>query len=926
MWTCQAIKNGSTYLSEHLTANDYYDEKNQVVGQWHGLAAEQLGLSGAIASKDASFESLRLNQNPQTGEALTQRTSEERIAFYDFQISAPKSVSILAVTFGDSRLRQAHEEAVTAAFAELEKFAARRDRVGDAVRSENTVNTGNLVAARFTHDTSRALDAQLHTHMVCANATRDNTTGEWYALQNKDMFAAVGYAGRAYQAELARRVVALGYKIEEDRENGKIRGFEIAGVTVADRELQSTRRAQIEAGIAEFEKEYGHKPSAAETHVIATETRSKKLSEIATDEVLAAQLAKYDAAAQTRLRSVVDGARGAPQLGIEERERRAREAVQFAIEHRFERDGVLPWKAVAQTALEENLGSVSVADVNAALASAGMVELNGGKSGPRQNTLLTTREYLAAEAQAVDLVNSRAGLEMPLGNGGTLDARLAPDQRAAVETLLASRDGIMAMRGPAGAGKTFTLKEFDRKLAEAGVKSVFVAPTHAAKTVLQEDGFKEADTITQLMLDLRTGKKNLAGKVLVVDEAGMLSAKQGRNLLDAATKAGARVVLVGDEKQLLAVEAGDFLGTLRKYSRLQVAELTNIRRQRDEKYRAAMMAMSQGKVKDGLEQLDAQGRIRECKGEYLDRAAGAYFDRLRSGQTCLMVAPTWAEIDKLNASVRAERADLGELTGAEREVVTVDVANLTKAQRGSAKFYEPGMMVSPVMRVEGLRKGDWYKVESVDKATGRITLEGGRKLDVAANKERLQVGEEKKLGLRVGDKILLQGNDKKAGLINGDMAVVTKLENGEISIKTSRGKDVMMPASYRTFSHGYAVTAEKSQGATVDHVVVAGANISGRRIYVGTSRGRATVEVFVPDKKPLVRSAARGIEERETALGKGVSKVQAPAQSRSRGRSLGERLTRLVRLQTMRIRRFMRTRENAQTHARTRARNTGLSV
>ena len=156
MFTCKVIKNGATYLGRHLRANDYYDKGNEITGHWLGQGACELGLEGkAIGENDAAFEALRLNLDPRTGEPLTARTRANRRAFFDFQISAPKDVSILAVTFGDERLRRAHSEAMKAGFAELERLAARQGLCGEAGSTRDAVMTGNLVAAAFTHDASR---------------------------------------------------------------------------------------------------------------------------------------------------------------------------------------------------------------------------------------------------------------------------------------------------------------------------------------------------------------------------------------------------------------------------------------------------------------------------------------------------------------------------------------------------------------------------------------------------------------------------------------------------------------------------------------------------------------------------------------------------------------------------------------------------
>jgi conjugative relaxase-like TrwC/TraI family protein len=111
MSTMAKIKDGSTYLERHLAANDYYCENEAVIGRWVGRGAERLGLQAEIRAGDPPFEALRKNRHPDGPEKLTPRDGENRIRFYDFQCSAQKSVSIMAVTLGDTRLLEAHDAA-----------------------------------------------------------------------------------------------------------------------------------------------------------------------------------------------------------------------------------------------------------------------------------------------------------------------------------------------------------------------------------------------------------------------------------------------------------------------------------------------------------------------------------------------------------------------------------------------------------------------------------------------------------------------------------------------------------------------------------------------------------------------------------------------------------------------------------------------
>src|SRR5208283_2102889 len=172
------LKNAREYFEEHLCVGDYYNEGQRVAGKWVGLGTGRLGLSGKVRADD--FLRLCENQNPSTGEMLTQRLNTTRTEdgenaanrriFYDFTFSPPKSVSLAGFLGKDERILEAHARAVRSALREFEAFAATRIRVGGA---QTARLTGNFAAAMFTHDTSRALDPHLHTHCIVFNATFD---------------------------------------------------------------------------------------------------------------------------------------------------------------------------------------------------------------------------------------------------------------------------------------------------------------------------------------------------------------------------------------------------------------------------------------------------------------------------------------------------------------------------------------------------------------------------------------------------------------------------------------------------------------------------------------------------------------------------------------------------------------------------------
>jgi conjugative relaxase-like TrwC/TraI family protein len=128
MLTIRAMSDGKGYSSRHLEHSDYYAEGERVAGVWQGRGAKLLGLDGPVKTED--FESLRQGLDPRTKEFLRVRHSADRTAversrlaqgrsLYDFTISAPKSVSVLAIVGGDDRLIEAHRTAVAEALKEV---------------------------------------------------------------------------------------------------------------------------------------------------------------------------------------------------------------------------------------------------------------------------------------------------------------------------------------------------------------------------------------------------------------------------------------------------------------------------------------------------------------------------------------------------------------------------------------------------------------------------------------------------------------------------------------------------------------------------------------------------------------------------------------------------------------------------------------
>ncbi|WP_114139799.1 MobF family relaxase, partial [Klebsiella pneumoniae] len=230
------------------SAGNYYTEKDNyyVIGsmeeRWQGKGAELLGLEGKVDKQ--VFTELLQGKLPD-GSDLTriQDGVNKHRPGYDLTFSAPKSVSMLAMLGGDKRLIDAHNRAVTVALNQVESLASTRVKK-DGV--SETVLTGNLIIARFNHDTSRAQDPQIHTHSVVINATQNGD--KWQTLAS-DTVGKTGFSetilanriafGKIYQNSLRADVESMGYKTVDAGRNGM---WEMEGVPV---ESFSTRSQEL---------------------------------------------------------------------------------------------------------------------------------------------------------------------------------------------------------------------------------------------------------------------------------------------------------------------------------------------------------------------------------------------------------------------------------------------------------------------------------------------------------------------------------------------------------------------------------------------------------------------------------------------------------------------------------------------------------
>ena len=869
------LNNAEKYFKEHLQLGDYYSQENIVSGEWAGIGAETLGLTGRV--KEDQFLKLCHNQDPSTGELLTQRMKTtrwdsdkmaevaNRRVFYDFTFSPPKSVSIQALIADDKRLLDAHSRAVRIAVNELQHFAGTQVHRG-MDKSERL--TGNVVCAMFRHDTSRALDPHLHTHCVMFNATFDAAENRWKALSNYEMLQARKFVENVYYHEFARELRSFGYEIEN-----KPRGdFEIKRVSSELQSRFSKRHNEIDASIERLLKE---KPELAKGNLkelrsqIAQAERSRKISGIALPELQHLWDSQLTGEERQSLRKLAHQSKAA----IQSPSLTAQTAIQWAEEHLFDRHSVVHEHEVWSAALERARGAeLSVQDIKTAGQERDYIR---NEHAPSK---ITTREILSCEWEIVCLTRDGRGKFAEFNPRHKIAAELMPDQRAAAEMILASRDFVTLFCGGAGTGKSHTLREIGNGLKAAGHNSYIIAPQRQQALDLKKS-FADTHTVSEFLAKRRM----MPGSVVIVDEAGQIGGKQMHELLSFVKVNDGRVILSGDTRQHGAVEASDALRAIERYAGLEAARLTKIQRQnpkagetkserkRIKQYRAAVRKAQSGQYAESFDRLDKLGAIVECRtiDEQRERLVADYLTLAKKKKSTVIVSQTWGEIHEINERIRIGLRRAGLIDKADSTVTAHRRLDLTDAQKRDKRFYPDNAVIVFNRKTKDFVRGEVGKL-LVATPTHLLVKAENRVQKVPFNLlNRLTVCQPIEMTLAKGDQLQLKANapslDGKE-LINGELVTVKAVNpNGRIELKDGR----VLPEKYREFVRGYAITSYGSQGKTVEHVLFSDSSVkaatNNQQWLVTISRGTRAVKIFTQDKAQLRENVSR-LGDRELAI------------------------------------------------------------
>ena len=598
----------------------------------------------------------------------------ERVQAFDHCFSSPKSVSLLAAA-GSPQVRrllaEGRAEALQMSIAYLERhgIGVRRDHNGtDRYRA-----VGGLVAVAFEHRMSRAGDPNSHTHVLVQNAAQ-GPDGRWTALDSDRLYAHLMAADHLYlAAERAALTQRLGVRwgpVDERSGAAEIQGLD--NRTLIER--FSKRSEEIDHWL-DTHGLSGIKASSA----AAVATRAPKdysESEESVYQRWGRELAEHGVG-ERQLAEVCSGGQGRPATRTE---------LDAALDALSSPDGltgqvstftrtdvvdVLAKRLPVAPSAQEALTQVEAA-ADRFLGERAVRVSRDRRLGVDR---FSTPELLTLERQLVDGATQRVeqgcAVVRPEVVRQVLDRHTTAgeDQAAMVRDLTRGGARVAVVVGRAGSGKTWALGLAREAFELDGYQVHGAAPTGIATVGLADEGFTEARTVDRLLLDLQRGRVELGGwSVLVVDEAAMIGTRKLAPLLSHAERAGAKVVLVGDDRQFASIQAGGGFRALRL--RLGASELTVNRRQVEAWEQRAIDDVRAGNLEQAIAAYAEHDRIRAFEArDDRDRALVAdWWQVHQAGERPVIYSHRRAQVDQLNSVCQRLRAEDGQL-GSERLAV-----------------------------------------------------------------------------------------------------------------------------------------------------------------------------------------------------------------------------------------------------------------
>jgi nucleoside-triphosphatase THEP1 len=691
-------------------------------------------------------------------------------------------------------------------------------------------------------------------------ATRgDGSVGALHSKVLRDWKMA---AGATYHAALAAELQAIGFGVDRIGHNGT---FEIEGVEEDAIRYFSARRNEIEAELEAAGTTSGE--AAALAAAVTKSTRSAKDGN--------GDRSRHETWREAAARIGLDIESFARNLPGADREIEPGRA-ELALADRL---AVLPRQLTEYESVVERrelMRSVTASLVGTGLPvaraeretermlSEGMVMEIG--SDPIGLPRYSTPEMIGIERDIVRFAGELAERKWHKADRAAItEQRIGPTLNAEQQEAVLAATGpsaVTIVEGAPGSGKTTMLAPVVEAYRSTGMRVVGAATAWRVANALRDELRIEARATASWMERLRLGKPFLdRDSVLVVDEAGLLSSREMHALLAEVHRVEAKIILVGDRRQLQAIGAGPGLDLVARA--IEATRVDTIVRQHEQWARDAVVAFGRGDAAGGLAAFAGQGMLVETDTyrAALDRIVTQRREWTKAGLTdeqCLIVARTNAQVAAISRAVRADLKQTGHLNGPELSLETV-----------TSSGHSTQIELAAGDRIRFLARNDELGV--VNGTVGTVTKVIGRGL--------------------ADDAAVATGSAQAEGRNRNGAVSIEALVDGRRIVFSPQ--DVADEQDRARLGWAYASTVYGAQGMTVDRTaVLLDPAFDRHAIHVAASRAREET-ILVLDRSAI---------DRHLAADRPLDRQDEPvvATDAERQKWLAERLSRaVVKMSTM---------------------------
>nr|WP_294866832.1 MobF family relaxase [uncultured Pseudogulbenkiania sp.] len=793
-----------------------------------------------------------------TGKELVKGAGDEHRTGFDITLSPPKSVSVefahLMKLYDETndekyiqkaqQIDKALERANAKAMAYVEKITLTRLGAGGKEKQ----NVSGLIISTFAHDESRALDPQKHFHNFVHNVALCED-GTYRTIENHQWFNQQQLIHNVFKSELAIELRKLDFAVENQFNETKetFDDFEIKGFSKEELRYFSKRTEAIE----QYCQENGISEIALKK-LVTLKTRASKEG-LSREELYQhwaedMKLSGFDYSKERfeKLQSFVQEESKLDLAVLRE---------DLTKNNSYFREHELTSKVLAY-----GMGHVALEEAQAITQG----QLSSLVCLDDRLKLYTTPERLELEARFIALVESTKGnTRFNLGEDVIRDqldkfekAKGFKLNETQVQSILhATTSQLSVIEGSAGAGKSTCALVIRQSYEAKGFNVIGCAPSGKAASGLQEDAGIQSSTIDSLLINLKNGKQKLNSKtVIVMDEAGMVDMLKYSQVLEHVSKAGAKLISVGDFQQLQAVNAGaphrlvgDLLGRF---------QLDAIQRQKDERDRTAALDFANGNSKEAWAHYMSKGCLsqHDTTKQAIENLSKDYIATLdakltESGHWTTDADTTACQRgdqliykDQLAKFIKREENGKAVIETQDGKMLRVSDKSIERALfNDKAKDYAGAVLSQQAMA------GTNAEVMEANLQIRKALQERGHvsKEEIFANNG------ENKFFLAQGDKIVFTQNNRKMNYMNGEQGLVIGIDKkqGLVRIQKTNGKILQLKTNDIDVDLAFCVSVHKAQGITSNQTLVyMSPNMSQRQwTYVAMSRHKYEVKVYTSD-------------------------------------------------------------------------------